>query len=320
MPGGWNHALLSNPVPGDIIACLQELDIEIFKIDNGEAQAQCPAHYERTGKDRSRGDWSINTDDGMHNCFSCGFSGSFVTLVKEVLDCSREEAVAWCRERGGIERVRKSIGQGSYVEEQEAEQVSEADLALFIEVPEWACDERDIEPWAADDYRVLWDPEKDLWITQIREYETDRLIGWQEKNKRFFNNYPKHMEKADHVFGINDAPEECEVGILVESPLDCPHILSAEIGDAWAVSSMGAEVSERQLDILCERFPVLISALDNDVAGDKTNRDLRRRVGGRSRLRFWNYGNLDSKDPGEQSYRQVRESYKTAYSAILARF
>lgn len=320
MPGGWNHALLANPVPGDIVACLQELGIEIFKIDNGEAQGQCVAHAEYTGKERSRGDWSVNTDDGMHNCFSCGFRGYFVDLVKYVLDCSKEEAVAWCRERGGIERVRRAIGKGSYIEDLEAEEISEADLALFEMVPEYVCEQRGIEPWAADAYSVMWDPEKDLWITVIREYETNRLIGWQAKNERFFNNYPEHMEKSHHVYGINEAPEDCKIGILVESPLDCPYILSAEIEDAWAVSSMGAEVSERQLDILCERFPILISAIDNDTAGDKTNRDLRRRVGGRSRLRFWNYGDLDAKDPGEESRAEVRESYKTAYSAILGRF
>jgi hypothetical protein len=106
MSGGWNHVLRANPVPGDVVCGLLEMGVDVFKVDRDEAQAPCPAHYERTGKERSRGDWSVNTDDGMHNCFSCGFSGYFVDVVQHVLSISREEAVHWTRARGGIERVR----------------------------------------------------------------------------------------------------------------------------------------------------------------------------------------------------------------------
>lgn len=318
MTGGWNHVLRTNPVPGDVVSCLLEMGVEVFRVDGDEARAQCPAHFERTGKERSRGDWSVNTDDGMHNCYSCGFSGHFVDIVEYVLDLSREEATDWTRARGGIERVRNVLGGGSNWDNEQAEVVDESDLALHTRVPEWACEERDIDPGAADEYRVLWDPEHDLWVTCIREFETDRLVGWQEKNRHVFNNHPKHLEKGLHVYGINDVPDDCNVGVVVESPLDCPYILSADV--EGAVSTMGAEVTDVQLDILCERFDVLISALDNDKAGNKTNARLRQRVRGRSTLRFWNYGSTRSKDPGEQAYRQVRESYKTAYSAILGRW
>lgn len=318
MPGGWNNVLRRNPVPGDVVACLQEMGVHVLKVDADEARAVCPAHAERTGKTNSRGDWSVNTDDGRHNCFSCGFKGEFVDIVMEVLSISREEAVSWTRERGGIERVRKVLGIGSEFVGDETDRVDESDLALFIDVPADVCESRNIWPDAADDYRVLWDDDREMWITCIREYESDLLIGWQEKNERHFNNHPPHMEKRDHLFGINDVPEDCRVGVLVESPLDCPYLLSA--GVEGGVSSMGAGVSEAQLDILVSRFDTLVSALDNDKAGDQTNAELRRRVGGRANLRFWNYGQTDLKDPGEQSYDQVYESYRTSYNSILARW
>lgn len=315
--GGWDNPLRANPVPGDVLACLDELGIEVFRVENDEAKAQCPAHFKRTGKVTSRGDWSVNTDDGMHNCFSCGFSGYFVELVEEVLNCSREDAVAWTRERGGIERVRKVLGGGAFIEELVAEQVDESDLALFTDVPEDVCDERGIDPWAADQYRVMWDPAKRLWITCIRD-EKDRLVGWQAKNKRYFHNHPEYLEKGNYVYGINDVPDEVTTGVVVESPLDCPYLLSADV--EGGVSTMGAGITDRQLDILCDRFDVLISGLDDDKAGDDTNRTLRKRVNGRATLRFWNYADTGAKDPGEQTYKQVRESYRTAYSSLLARF
>jgi hypothetical protein len=166
--------------------------------------------------------------------------------------------------------------------------------------------------------RALGPRAKNLWITCIREYETDRLIGWQEKNKRHFNNYPKHMEKSSTSTGsttYRTTARGRRRGVPAGLPLHPVAQTSRVPSPRWVRGS-----SDTQLDILVERFDVLISALDNDKSGDQTNADLRQRVGGRANLRFWNYGRTRSKDPGEQTYREARESYKTAYSSILARF
>lgn len=169
---------------------------------------------------------------------------------------------------------------------------------------------------------MLWDPEGERWITPIREPFTGKLVGWQEKgtgrNKRYFRNVPDDLEKSLYIFGFDLAVEESDTFVLVESPLDAPRIRTAGVPGAGA--SMGAFLSDSQLDLICENFSVLISAQDNDKAGDQVNRELRRRVAGRIRLKFWNYGLLNVKDPGDQSDAEIRESYETAYSSILAKW
>lgn len=321
MAGGWKHVLLQNPVPGDVPKCLDELGVEVRKIDErtGEAEGWCPAYLERTGRQDRHPSWSVNIENGQHNCFSCGFKGPFVSLVRYVLGVSPEEAIAWVKARGSIDRARRVLGRGSYIEELVAEAVTEADLALYEEVPEWACEHRDLDPASVDHYGILWEPEKQLWITTIREPFTDRLVGWQEKahKGRHFKNVPDHLEKSNYLFGFNQALES-NACVLVESPLDVPRLHTA--GLEGGVASFGAFLSDAQLDLICENFIFLVSALDNDKAGDQVNKDLRRRVNGRVRLKFWNYGTLDAKDPGEQSDEEIRESFETSYSSILARW
>ena len=327
MAGGFGHVLLQNPVPGDVPKCLAELGVQIRRIDDRtyEAEGWCPAHEERTGKQDKHPSWSVNTDTGQHNCFSCGFKGPFVSLVRYMLDVSQEEAVAWVKARGSIDRAKRVLGRGESLEDlvrKQAEEITEADLALFTEVPEYFCEERDLDPASVDHYGILWDSEHERWITPIREPFTGKLVGWQEKgtgrNKRHFRNVPDNLEKSQYIFGFDQALAAGDTFILVESPLDAPRIHSAGVDGAGA--SMGAFLSDAQLDLICDNFSLLISALDNDKAGDKVNKDLRRRVNGRIRLKFWNYGLLDVKDPGEQSDTEIRESNDTAYSSILARW
>lgn len=323
MPGrGWDawSRLVDTPVPGDVVRCLDELGVEILRVVDEEAHGHCPAHLRITGKIDRHPSWSVNTETGVHNCFACGFRGPFVTIVQEVLDCTREHAVDWIRERGSIERADRGLGRGKYIHELAAEEeippVTEADLALYVEVPDWAADARDLDPAACDHYGVLWDANKDHWITPIRDPETGTLWGWQEKGQetRYFRNRPKEVPKSKTLFGL--AQLTTNTAILVESPLDAVRLYTAGLGGG--VSSFGARVSDTQLALLVDAgVRRLISALDNDRDGIQANDDLRLRVRGRMRLSFFNYGQLDAKDPGDMTDEEIWEAYETAYSSIL---
>jgi len=300
-----------------VVKCLEELGVRILRVDNDEAQGHCPAHVRITGKQDRHPSWSVNTESGAHNCFSCGFRGPFYTIVKEMLVCSDDDAISWCKARGSIDRAKKILfGEGVYVHEL-AEQYTEADLALFVDVPEWVCHERDLEPWAVDDYGIRWDAEHGNWITPIREPFTNRLMGWQEKGQdtRYFRNRPKSVEKSTTLFGLNEL--DGRVAVVVESPLDCPRIYTAT-EQKIAVSTFGVRISDTQLDVLEEAgIELLICALDNDRDGNTQSDDLRRRVRGRMRLKYWDYGDSDAKDPGEQTDDEILWSLDHAYSSVL---
>jgi len=314
--------MLPDPVPGDVMKCLSELGVEIVRADDatGEIQIRCPVHFERTGKEDRHPSAYVNAESGLFTCFSCGWSGGFTRLVRDVRRVDQDEAVSWVRAHGSIDRVKRALGIAEQTFVQEiAEEFTEADLALFEEVPEDVCESRNLAPWAVDQMGILWDPRKRLWITPIRHPETGRLWGWQEKNKRYFRNVPKFLNKADTLFGLDSLPDGYDgTVIVVESPLDCPRILTAGITNALPLAVMGFSVSPEQAEILC-RFDTVISALDNDPSGDRGNRRIQALLSGRTRLKFWDYDD-DTKDPGDQTDEQILASYQNAFSNILARW
>lgn len=308
----WDE--LPNPVPGNVPKALEEMGIEVIRVIGDEVTGKCPAHVRRTGRQDRHPSWSVNVETGQHNCFSCGFRGPFFVIVKEALGLNDDESISWVKARGSIDRVHRIL-RGSDYGEQEAEELTEADLALFTEVPQKACDKRDFDGSAADDYGVLWVPNKQRWITPIREPETNRLMGWQEKGHkdRYFRNFPPNVKKATTLFGINELAGD--TAILVESPLDVVKIHSSGLAFK-GVASFGVNVSDIQLALLSERVTHLVSALDNDRDGNRLNTDLIKRVRGRMKLSFWDYSNTDAKDPGDQTDDQIRWSYDNAYSSL----
>ncbi|WP_020142246.1 toprim domain-containing protein [Terracoccus sp. 273MFTsu3.1] len=268
---GWEamSLMVSNPIPGDIPACLDELGVD-FRLVLEEAHMKCPAHFRRLGKEDRHPSFSVNIEDGLYNCFSCGFTGKFWELVKELTDMTQEQAVAWCQKRGGVERAKRIVSEEGGLRFGAVDTttvINEASLALYVEVPEKACATRNIAPDSADHYGVLWDKDEERWIVPIRDPNTGKLWGWQEKNARYFRNKPFNVRKQDTLFGIHQIDPEERTVIVVESPLDVPRGHTA--GYDNFVATFGAEITNEQLAFLFERFDIIIWALDNDRAGAK---------------------------------------------------
>lgn len=297
----------------NITAMLDQLGID-YRVYGDEAKAECPGHLENTGSVDRNPSWSVNVNTGQHYCFSCGFGGSFVYLV-EYLHGDATAARKWLREEGVLAEAR-AILSGKNKEEEE-NPVTEAYLAQFTHVPDEVAATRRISPDSCDHYGVLWNPKDELWITPVREPYTHRLLGWQEKNKRYFNNYPPNMKKSKTLFGFNEA--RGDTAVLVESPLDVLRLHSSGL-DPIGVSSYGVRVSQEQIRLIMERFEFVVVALDNDRDGHQMSGQLQKEFGHRIRVRFWNYDRTSAKDPGEQTDSEIWWSYKNAYSTIYARF
>lgn len=320
---GWDS--IATPVPGDVYACMIELGVEVIRVTPPEIHGRCPMHVERTGAQDKHPSWSCNEDSGVFNCFSCGYAGPFVTLVEDLLDLDREDAVAWVRKRGGIERVRKALGQGNqpvYAHDlvdsgDTTKQVNEASLALFVRPPAAACEARGFTASDATQYGVLWDREDDLWIIPIRDPDTGELMGWQEKNDRYFRNRPNSVKKSRTLFGIDVF--EGGTAILVESPLDVVRLHSA--GVRGGLASFGVRASAEQMRLLRSVADDVIVALDNDRDGRSLEQALRRQYATRIGMRFLSYEHVsdDVKDIGDMTDAQIHRAIKDAYSSIVAR-
>jgi DNA primase len=303
-----------NPLPSDIALTLSELGIEIQKINKkGEAWATCPnpEHPDR------RASWSINLDSGEHNCFSCGWGGTYLFLVEVVRRLDQEQAEAWVRKRGGIDVARKKLRGEKAYEAKKALEVTEADLALFNQhIPKWALTERDIIQESADAYGTLWDPSKDAWILPVRNPETGLLWGWQSKSKREFLNYPDSVEKSRAWYGYHLLGDTAYVE---ESPLDCNRLWTYSV--EGAVSSYGVHISDEQMELLIDHPKVksIVMCLDNDRAGRQVEREIWTKYRHRARLYFANYDDIKAKDHGEMTPEEIEFSIEHPISAIRFR-
>lgn len=297
-----------------------------------EANALCPMHKGRTGKEDHNPSWWINLENGAFICFSCHYRGNLLTLVSDVKGFTRE---AWGITRPDYEAAKSwlmSIGQVSpgrlaellsaipnYVSATyELPQMSEAHLAVYVDPPQHALASRGITAESANKYQILWDEKTASWILPIREPHTNKLLGWQEKGTREkrFRNHPPGVKKSHALFGSH--LDVSERAVIVESPLDCARFDSAGISGAVAI--MGSQLTEDQFKIV--RFSdTIIFASDNpkiDGAGKKAAKqahELALKYG--VNLSFFNYGDTGKKDPGDMTDAELHWGMSNAKSYLF---
>lgn len=306
---GWDA--VGSPVPGNIPEALAELGLHVYKITDMEAHAHCPGHLLRTGRADTNPSWSVNIESGLHGCWSCGYVGNFQQLVEDLLDLDRAEANGWIRSRGSIELVKRKMNPAPPVYRPA---MTEAALALFVDPPPAACASRFLDLEVCRAYGVLWSTFKDCWIVPIRDAD-GKLLGWQEKNEKYFRNRPDNMKKSGSLFGLTQFTGR--TAILVESPLDTIRIASC--GLSGALASFGVRVSDEQLSHLVERADEVVLALDNDRDGIAMTHELLTKLSVRVSTKVWNYTQTEAKDPGEQNANELLWSYRNAIGGLAYR-
>ena len=316
----------------DVAAAIQALGIQ-YDERSAEANALCPMHYARTGKDDNSPSWWINLDSGQHICFSCGYKGNLAQLVCDVNEFytkvddnlyhyDYKAAQEWLAGISSIPveklmELLKNIPTRLEAAPKPLE-MSEARLAVFVEPPQHALDSRNITAEAASTYGILWDEKKQNWILPLREPHFNRLLGWQEKgtiNRTFFNR-PAGLQRSKTLFGIDNQNES--LTILVESPLDCARLLSA--GQTGGLATCGTTLSEEQIKLL-RYSEKIVCAFDNptiDKAGEKASKlmlEFGRKYG--LNLFFFNYAGSSKKDLGDMTDEEIAWGIENAKTALL---
>jgi hypothetical protein len=309
---------------GDVEQALLRLGLDHKAQHRDELTGWCPMHLERTGREDFNPSWSINVETGVHHCFSCGYKGTLLTLVAEILDLKTEwgrldfdAAKDWLRAsiQVDLDLLIKHVEQmrESYVSLPRPVEMSEARLAVFNSAPEWALAARKLTATACYNFGVLWNDKQESWITPIRDPKTNKLMGWQEKgqNSRLFRNRPAGVQKSKTLFGL-----DVWMGgtmIVVESPLDAVYLSSLRIGSG--VSTFGASVSSEQIDLM-RQADKLILAFDNpkvDPAGEKASLDMFTRIRSLGmECSFFAYGDSGKKDIGDMALEEVQNGINNA--------
>ena len=316
----------SGPAPADIEAAVAALGIEVGGADEYEVKGLCPMHIKRTGKQDRHPSWSVNRQTGLHNCFSCGYKGTFLQLVIDLRYPNDSwSAARWIR-RFGIDFQAASDAIRIWDDLRETPEPESPDLdlaarlAMFDAPPEKALRKRGISMEAADYYGIRWDSKREAWILPIRRASDGAVLGWQFKSAdgRFFRNFPLGVPKGETLFGYDVFPAGEADALVVESPLDVARIHTA--GLLGGLSTYGAEWTEAQMQLVREATDTMISCFDNDKGGAAANKLLLegdRRAGRRpwtDRIDLWfeNYEGIPAKDPGDMSDRQILWSINNA--------
>ncbi len=293
---------------------LDRLGIEVISIAGDEVKGHCPAHLSRTGKIDNNPSWSINAETGAHNCFSCKFRGNLATLIEYCQGIGFEEAKTWLdKGEKDLSKAYERLMTTAPIQT-DYNPITESMLSAFKAPPVEALKSRGITAVAADYYEILWDEQRENWITVIRDPYSGKLLGWQEKGYRgrYFRNFPTGIEKSHTLFGYHQF-NGGEI-VVVESPLDVARL--ASVGVLGGVSTYGSAVSNSQLKLIRSAERVVF-AMDNDEAGLVSSQallDYAKSTG--MECWFFNYSKTDMKDVGGMSKAEIMFGLENARHLI----
>lgn len=291
---------------------LDRLGIDVIRINGSEIQGHCPGHLKRTGKEDHNPSWWINSDTGAHICFSCGFKGGVTSLIEFIQGIDFESAKQWITDGVELSRALDKATKKQPVLK-EVVNISEANLAAFVDPPAEQLMARGITLEAALHYGIRWDRLKRCWILPIRDPLSGKLWGWQEKGtNRYFRNYPTGVNKSLTAFGYGQYSGGPMV--VVESPLDVARM--ASVGLFGGIATYGSAVSKTQVNLIRGAEAVVV-AMDNDDAGRESSKAMLEwsvRLG--FEVRFFDYSGIDVKDIGGMSKAEIYKGIENAKHSI----
>lgn len=289
----------------DLVDVLSNMGVDVYKVIGDEVNGRCPVHVFHKGRASTRNSWYMNVDSGLYHCFTCGARGNLPYLVSQMsADPQDVGKVQQYLNLKAYERI------GQEEEEEVRAEVDWKEYASFEPLPDRILKQRRLSASVAKRFGVRWNPEHKSVVLPILSPEGE-LWGWQEKKTGWVQNYPEGSHKGEALFGLERASSP--TALLLESPLDVVRFHSVIDDGVSAVSSFGANISQRQIDALEERFSRVILALDNDAAGVSETRRLVG-IGSKKHTKkrqltlpvfFWDYKGTKAKDIGEMTAQEI---------------
>lgn len=216
------------------------------------------------------GDHNFTLEDNIltGNCFSCGFGGSFRSLVMAELGVNRADSEIWIKQRKVKDIADGKVGRKA--DRKKHAEITAADLWEFdTDYPEEELEFRGFDYNDARWFNLLWDHKRDGWIIPFHDVD-DRFIGYQFKPRHGIGgtplNHPPHLKKSGRIFESLSFIEG-ELLIIVESPLDVLRLYA--MGYENVVALFGASMDAEQAELIIEKFNKVILFFDDDEAGRK---------------------------------------------------
>jgi len=284
------------------------------QISGNELHAHCPFHSDLHPS------FSLNLKTGRGICFAGCWSGDFVNLVRQIMDCSLREALAWIaqHESGGIEILQKQLVEPApaiIAEEPISNWQQHYESLNATEMPKWLFNRG--FTWSMVEH---WGLRYDQLYSQlvIPAYGDDgEFLGTIVRNSdsvqpKYMNSLGMH--KSAFLYGL---PKDWQSTIvLVEGPLDAIWVCEAGY---CAKAILGAMLSIKQASVLLQHGAGrIVLWFDADEAGHKVEEQSRRIL-----ERYFTWGQLFRanapayrKDPQECTFEEVRLGIEQAHNLV----
>lgn len=233
------------------------------------------------GTDR-RPSLGVKEDQGMSvaHCFSCGFRGGMISLVKRYASYAVPEG------KINEDQVKQLVDYIFLAEDEEVTVVPDMveapkpseDVLSCIGVWHDYFEERGITKSSFDQWRLGYSKETNRALFPVFDKkEPVGIIGRSVEKKpliKYMNDPPK-FKKSSYLYGLHLCPPDIKNLIVVEGPIDAIKVNQyLEDSIYRCVAIMGSEPSKAQMDLLTENAEEVICMLDNDSSGKKGTIDL----------------------------------------------
>lgn len=264
---------MSGYSPEQIRGWLQQAGAEKIRLSaTGNFFSTCPFHFDKSPS------FSMHGTSGLYYCFSqsCGATGNMRTFLMRALGWTRDQTEAltgkW-DEDDASEAIEFALSIPEYKDRFKREQattentIAEHMLGAFAFCPKYLL-KRGFDPEVLEAWSIGYDFSTGRVTIPVRNHD-GTLVGI---TKRADENAPgaKYVHlgfsKGSFIYGLEAVPKKADELWVAEGQLDAVALDQMGLPHGFAVSTLGARVTERQVALL-GNYRRVILAFDNDFDG-----------------------------------------------------
>lgn len=310
----------------DVLPILQRLQkdtglLRDIKPSGNNILCTCPFHKGGQEKKPSMGVLKSDTrrngklyKKGTYNCFTCDATGSIEELVSRMF--GKEDGGYYGQKYISKNFVSVEVNQREKLE-LNLSRGKKSDIIKYVGEEEldsyrWNHPyhkQRGLSDRVIEYFDIGYDKETNTMTMPVRDYTGGTVFVYRRSvEKKFFNN-EKGTPRGLYIYGMYEVMKnvhKIDELMVCEAPIDA---LSAWSNGKYAIATFTAQLTPVQIGII-KQIPVrkLISAYDNDEAGNKATDKLFRLIGGNKikyRLKFPQYAK-DLNDIKTEDWEQLR--------------
>lgn len=271
---------------------LSKMGVDSIKQSGEWLMISCPlAPWTHAGGTDRRPSFGVRESKGVSgvHCFSCGFKGGMLSLVREYGKHAVEDGL-WSTE--SMQELIDFVILSEDEDEVEEHIVPPEVVTVPVKLESYlnigheyfekrGITEETIKEWKlgfVESYRDkdagIFMYNRALFPVYAKDGLQDKLIGIIGRSidgeEPKYKNAPPNFRKANYVYGGWLAKDRRKI-IVVEGPMDCltvnQNLKKYKIEDLFAVALMGADPSDAQIAWLKDNADEVICMLDNDPSG-----------------------------------------------------